>query len=336
MNTHKNHLGSLASRLNYGEDTLAEIIDNATRYYRPFHIVVEKPDGKKKTRHIDNPYKKLPLRALQMAIKKELLNSQSKNLDLSLVGGIKKRSMISHLEPHIGKQTVVCMDLSNCFPNIDSGRVLRMWRDELGYSDDLAKLLTKATTYRGYLPQGAPTSSMICNFALNQMAKEIRELLASNGLSYTQYIDDICFSGDDNVARRMIGEVHRITYSYGQRINKAKTEIMDTKHRQQMMGITVNARTKVNVTYVNSVARRINTEIQAGYINNGAKLSIVGQILHVKKYDEKAASHLERLLNAKVIGVYDGNLEKNRGEIKTCWQYRFNRTRGLKCRHLVT
>lgn len=336
MHTHKNHLGSLASRLNYSEDALVEIIDNASRYYRPFHIVARKPGGKRKIRHIDNPYKKLPLRALQVAIKKELLNSQSGKLDPSLVGGVKKRSMISHLEPHIGKQTVVCMDLSNCFPNIDSGRVFRMWRDELGYSNDIAKLLTKATTYRGYLPQGASTSSMVCNFTLNQMAREIRELLASNDISYTQYIDDLCFSGDDNVTRRMIGEVHRITYSYGQRVNKAKTEIMDTKHRQQTMGITVNARTKVNSSYLNSIAKRIDTETQAGYISSGAKLSIVGQILHVKKYDEKAAAHLERQLNAKVVGVYEGNLEKSHDEIKACRQYQFGRGREVKCRHLTS
>lgn len=335
MISYKDDIASLASKLNYGENEFMRVVAEAHKYYRPFHIVTIKKDGKKKVRHIDNPYKKLPLRSLQIAIKKELLNSQASMLDKALVGGIKKRSMMSHLEPHIGKSTVVCMDLSNCFPNISEKRVFEVWKDQLGYSAKLAELLTKATTYRGYLPQGAPTSSMLCNFALNPMAKEIRELLEPNDVSYTQYIDDICFSGDDQTVRRMVSEVHHITYSYDQKINRSKTEIMDTKHKQRSMGIVVNAKTKVDSVYVEKVIKRIMEEASTGYISSGMKISITGQILHIKKYDVKSGNHLEELFNKKISDVYDGIMDRQlNGEIKTCWQYRLDRTGRKKCRYL--
>jgi len=272
---------------------------------------------------------------LQIAIKKELLDSQTSILDEALVGGIKKRSMMSHLEPHIGKPTVVCMDLSNCFPNISQKRVFDVWKTQLGYSNKLAELLTRATTYRGYLPQGAPTSSILCNFALNPMAKKIHELMDANGVSYTQYIDDICISGDDRTVRRMLSEIHHITYSYDQKINRSKTEIMDTKHKQSAMGIVVNTRVKADSSYIKKVNKRIMEETKTGYVGSGTKLSVVGQILHIKKYDKKSGDYLERLFTKRVSDTYECIApKKQNGEIQPCWQYISDKTNKSKCRYL--
>jgi hypothetical protein len=131
-------------------------------------MITTKKDGSVKVRHIDNPHKSLPLRGLQQAINKHLLKTEAAGLDVSLVGGIEKRSMLKHIEPHVGKKTVVCMDLSNCFPNISFERVAGTW-GSLGYSADIAQLLSEATTYRGYLPQGAITSTLLCNFTLSPL-----------------------------------------------------------------------------------------------------------------------------------------------------------------------
>ena len=213
-----------------------------------------KEGWQQKTRHIDNPHKKFPLRALQNAINKKLLIPEISRLDQSLVGGIKKRSMLKHIEPHIGKKTIVCMDLSNCFPNISYKRIVEVWK-QLGYSPQIARILASATTFRGYLPQGAPTSSLLCNFAMNSMATELRELMEARAISFTQYIDDICFSGDDDkVVRAMMNEVYKVTPRYEQHINRKKNEIMDSKHQQKFMGVIVNTKTKVDDAMVKKLS----------------------------------------------------------------------------------
>jgi len=57
------------------------------------------------------------------------------------------------------------------------------------------------------------------------------------------------------------------------------------------------------------------------------KISITGQILHIKKYDVKSGNYLEELFNKKISDVYDGIMDRQlNGEIKTCWQYRLDRT----------
>ncbi len=334
MLSHRDTISILASRLGYGEKELLSIIKDAPKYYLPFHMVTVKKDKSIKMRHIDNPHKKFPLRDLQKSINKQLLRSEISKLDSSLVGGIKKRSMLKHIEPHIGKKTVVCMDLSNCFPNISYKRIVETWI-RLGYSDDIAVLLAEATTYRGYLPQGPPTSCMLCNFALNPMATEIRELMDANGINFTQYIDDITFSGDDDiVVRRMVDQVYKITSSYGQKINRSKTEIMDSKHRQKFMGIVVNAKTKVDDDAIKKIAERIKLATSDGFIDSFTNLSIGGQILHVRKFDTKAGDYLEKLFSKSVQNIYEGGSKSRNATVEPCLEYRRDKTHRAKCTHL--
>lgn len=258
-----------------------------------------------------------------------------KGLDKALVGGIKGRKILNHVTPHLGKRTVVCMDLTNCFPNITEKRVKEVWIS-LGYSDELAEMLTRATTYRGYLPQGSPTSSLLCNFALNDMARELRLLLTRNGLSYTQYIDDICFSGDDKVARAMINEVYKITYRYNQKINRGKTEIWDSKHKQTVMGLVVNSRTRIDDAYINKLKGRIVYETDGGVISTGMKISLLGQIRYVETTNKEAAAYLSRLLSLRVSDIYEGKLEKDRGKVQPCYQYVNDKTGRNKCSYCTT
>ncbi len=336
MQSYKNDRTLLATRLGLMEDELLALVANAPKHYRPFHLTIVKPNGTRKTRHIDNPHKRYSLRAVQKRINNELLIPEIPTLDDALVGGIKKRSMLKHIEPHIGKKTVVCMDLSNCFPNISYKRVVAAWK-RLGYSDQLAKLLAKLTTFRGYLPQGAPTSSLLCNFALNPMAVELHKLMAAHGIDYTQYIDDICFSGnDDTQVRAMINEVYRIAGRYEQHIKRKKTEIMDSKRRQQLMRITINVKTKIDGDVMAKIIAIIGSLPKDGVIDRNTSLSITGHILHVRKFDGKAAAYLERTFNAKVKKVYESDeRSKQDGVVEPCDDYRKDGTRRAKCQYLV-
>lgn len=336
MGSHKSSISGLASVLNYGEKRLVDIVDNASRYYAPFHITTEK-NGKVKVRHIDNPHKRYPLRALQKQIGKVLLQPEISHLDTALVGGIKKRNIMQHILPHVGKKTVVCMDLANCFPSITYGQVVKVFR-YLGYSAELARLLASATTFRGYLPQGAPTSSLLCNFVMNPMAKRIKKTMDDKGISYTQYIDDIVFSGDDDVVvRAMINKVYTISTQHKQRIKREKTEILDSKQQQRIMHITVNEKTKASLEVVSETKRAIDELPEDGVITMQAKLSVVGRIISIEKVDKKAASHLRKLFDSKVTSVYeDGSNRMKDGTIGPCDFYKKGKSGRTKCPCLVS
>ena len=60
----------------------------------------------------------------------------------------------------------VNLDVKDFFPNVRHYIVYRMFRRELGFGRDVARLLTRLTTFRAGLPQGAPTSTAIANVLL--------------------------------------------------------------------------------------------------------------------------------------------------------------------------
>jgi hypothetical protein len=313
---------ALAAQLGYTENQLFEIATHVNEYYESFHLSVKKPDGKTKVRHIDNPHKKYPLRGLQKAIHTKLLVPEVKLLPSPLIGGIKGRKLIEHLNSHTGKPTVICMDLQNCFPNISQQRVFKTWQ-YLGYNDELAKLLARITTIRGYLPQGPPTSPLLCNFVLSDMAREIEALCTANNLAYTQFIDDICISGDDHVTRAIVGEIHRIAHSYGQTINNDKTDIMDSKHRQHSMRIALNNKPKVQQKYIHDLLYELKTQAATGTMCSGEKMRLWNKICYLSIYSSTEAARLKELFNTAMQGVavYDGKLSKN-GSIRPCWRYK--------------
>ena len=331
---YKNNLFSLLSKIEYEEAVFDHILSKVPTYYQPFHLVTVK-NGKKKTRHIDSPGKKSALALLQKRINDKLLVSEIAQLPECMVGSVKGKDLFKHIEPHVGQPTVVCMDLQHCFPNISQQRIFNTWNKTLGYNSELAKKLTQLTSLRGYLAQGPPTSPLLCNFILSKMANEISAVCAANGLVYTQYVDDICISGDDVLARAIIGEVHKIVKSHGQDIKDVKTEIMDSRHQQRSMGVVLNKDARLIKNYADSIADEIHAIKDRGLITTGEKLHLVGKILYLQKFNKQDAYRMRNLLNEALIELsqIDKKVPK-KGNVRRCFHGLKNRFNNSRCQYL--
>ena len=71
--------------------------------------------------------------------------------------------------------------------------VFKMFRS-LGYSPTVSRYLTKLTTYKGRLPQGAPTSPLIANLVFVKTGEKLNTLSKKQNLTFTSFIDDLTFS----------------------------------------------------------------------------------------------------------------------------------------------
>jgi len=58
--------------------------------------------------------------------------------------------------------------------------------------------MTKLTTLKGHLPQGAPTSSHIANLVFLKYDLELWKLCKDRDIVYTRFIDDLTFSSQDD------------------------------------------------------------------------------------------------------------------------------------------
>ncbi|HVK55764.1 MAG TPA: reverse transcriptase family protein, partial [Burkholderiales bacterium] len=214
------------------------------------------------------------LREIQRKILREILNPIP--LHKAAHGFRRGRSCRSYVEPHIGKLVLLRMDLLNFFMSIPARRINALFKT-LGYPEAVARLLTGLCTnrvpksvmrqipdadssgrfsrleqaqYRApHLPQGAPTSPALANLCALHLDCRLSTLADSLGGAYTRYADDLAFSGDEEMRRRverLSAQVGAIALEEGFEANYRKTRIMHCSDRQRLTGIVVNERMNIS------------------------------------------------------------------------------------------
>jgi RNA-directed DNA polymerase len=108
-------------------------------------------------------------------------------------GAIKGKDNISNAKKHQGKKYIFTTDLTNFFPSVSHKQVFEMFIS-FDFSPTVARYLTKLTTYKGKLPQGAPTSPIVANLVFVKTGKRLQEFAALNSLTFTSFVDDLTFS----------------------------------------------------------------------------------------------------------------------------------------------
>lgn len=209
---------------------------------------------------------KVRLREIQRRILREILDPVP--VHRAAHGFRRGLSCKTFVEPHVGRDVILRMDLRNFFPDIPSPRVHALFAT-LGYPEAVARCLAALCTNRvpmsvarrgaaswtdakmlgvPHLPQGAPTSPAIANLSALHLDLRLDALSAAVEGQYTRYADDLAISGGD-VLRRSWGRVSRavaaIAIEEGFAINHRKTRAMHRGGRQMLTGILVN--TKPNV-----------------------------------------------------------------------------------------
>jgi RNA-directed DNA polymerase len=112
-----------------------------------------------------------------------------------VVGSTKKRSGVLNAKLHSGLLYHFKTDLSSFFDFVTFKEVNTALLG-LGFSSQIAELITKLVTYKGHVPQGASTSSFIANLVGLRFDHEILKVCQEMGVTYTRYVDDLLFSAD--------------------------------------------------------------------------------------------------------------------------------------------
>jgi hypothetical protein len=153
-------------------------------HYR--HFTKPKRDGGR--REIAAPDSKL--KAVQHAIIARYFGKQETHP--AAVAYRAGKSTADHAWAHAGAEVLVTADVQDFFPTTHEWRIEEWWHARV--EDDLARLLTRLTTYRGGLPQGAPTSPGLSNFVNRDLDDVLARRADAAGARYTRYCDDLAFS----------------------------------------------------------------------------------------------------------------------------------------------
>ncbi len=234
-------------------------VEELTRFTRPgdgrgapyVAFQVPKRSGGTRTLHAPRP----KLKAVQRTILAKILAPLP--LASPCHGFVKKHSTVTNASPHVGAAVVVKTDLRDFFPTVHFRRVQGLF-SQLGYSDEVAKLLARLTTYRpklpdgrvvwpGALPQGAPTSPAIANLVCRRLDQRLAGLAKKAGATYTRYADDLTFSFPERPANlgRFLWWVDQICGQEGFSEHTGKRRVLSRGNRQAVTGIVVNQHASV-------------------------------------------------------------------------------------------
>jgi len=183
---------TLAKILGYSIEEIDVIIETINKHGRRYYYsYVDKKikNGKIKLRPIDPSRDKL--RDIQNKIQGKILSKIL--MPEHLKGSIKGRDNIANVKYHRGNNFNFQTDLTNFFGFVTNKMVFDRLRT-LGYSSDVAHILTKLTTYKGHLPQGTPTSPTLANLIGLTFDEPILQICRAHGIKYTRYVDDLWFS----------------------------------------------------------------------------------------------------------------------------------------------
>ncbi len=250
----------LAKILTIEPSTLLEISHSARNYYQPNKPQI-KPDGSKR-----QTYRVLqPLQDIQEKIKDNIFYKVE--YPIYLQGGIKDarnpRDYVRNASLHAKNSIVIKEDIANFFPSIKTKHVFRIWKDFFGFSEDVSKILTELTTYKGFVPQGAKTSSYIANLVFWNVEPKLENIMQNRGLIYSRLTDDITVSANRNLTQSEIHEITRAVYqmlfSLGFRPKRRKRKVMTSGFRINIHNLNTNSGTP---TLSQSERRKIRSAVK--------------------------------------------------------------------------
>ena len=279
------------------KDKCAEVVADKARYYRSYPIFKYRHGVVTKKRYIDAPQGEL--KELQEKILYKFFYKFNAH-DIAH-GFVKGRSPKTAAEQHVGKDFLICMDITNFFWTIKKdrvGRLLKYLAKKAGVvaSDDDIALLAEVLTYRQSVPQGAPTSPVLSNLICLKLDSDLATLTASKSakVTVTRYADDIAISGTLDVSIRYL--ITRAAYfikSNGFKVNRRKTRVRKRNRPMVVLGVVVNDALQVPKKKHKNLRARLHNLIKSGKsISEEEYMELRGKVEWIKSLHQKRGSEL--------------------------------------------
>lgn len=151
-------------------------------------------------------------------------------------------SIATNAIEHVGKAVIIKIDIRDFFHSTGEDKIFNYLR-KIGWNVEASELLTKLTTHKGSLPQGAPTSPKLSNLVNYRLDTRLAGFAQSVDASYTRFADDITFSineDDSEKIQQILSFTRQILLENGYRPNKRKIRVCRQHQQQKVTGLVVN------------------------------------------------------------------------------------------------
>jgi hypothetical protein len=315
-------LTSVAHMLGVRGSTVSYALHGRRDLYTTFYI--EKKSGGKRAIHAPAPI----MRFLQGRILNTLLDKVP--YPEHVAAYVKRRSTAYSAEKHVGKGTLIVVDLKDFFPSTRQAAIRHALQDYFHFNHYVANLIAALCTVpmqfgygeRNCVPQGGPTSGAICNLvAMHRLDGPVLAVCEEFGLTYTRYADDLAFSTEkvfsEARVRQFLKQLNKAVKSSGYRINYKKTRVARQCNQMRLLGTVVNEKVNVMRLQYKRLRARLHHCYYKGFdqvakemgVESGAKLEsqIEGMIAYYTMINPQKANKLRiqlekaRKSNAEIL-----------------------------------
>ena len=209
-------LSELAEILDF---PVKSLIEASQKGYRSYYV-----QGKSKKRLIEEPnvLLKLILKDLK-EILFEIFDCPEYNKCWS--GGNNYRNV----QAHAGQHAYVTTDISSFFTNSKTRYVRKFFQEKLNISGEALDMLVQMCTYKGHIPTGAPTSSILAFLAHKDLFDKIAQHMDKKGITFTLYVDDITLSAKHGITGEEIKFIKSVLKKHKLEIKLEKTKFYSFK-----------------------------------------------------------------------------------------------------------
>lgn len=221
---------------------------------------------------------------------------------LACVHGFRKGfSALSNASAHVGREAVAVADILDFFRNITADQVLAAFRF-LGANEAIAPLLTRLSTYGGFLPPGTRCSPIISNIVLRDLDTE----LMAGAATYTRYADDLTFSGprgsvptEDSLAKTLAG--------HGFTLRPGSYRVRVAPQRQWVTGLVVNTGPRLPLAARRRLRQEVHYIVTRGLSAHAAEVQqdekkaifrVLGSVLNLRSVEPVLGKVLQDKLEA--------------------------------------
>ncbi len=278
------HLGRL---IGLPPETLSALCRRVDRLYARREI--KKKSGATRILYVPNRHLKDVQRTINLLL-------QRVELPDYMHGCRPGHSIVLNAVPHVRKPMVVKIDVKDFFGSVRRHHVYEMFA-RLGSSPDVARTLTRLTTYKYQLPQGAPTSPVVANLVFAPTARRLHGLARAHLGDYSDFVDDNTLSGPAHIAR-LVPLACKIVRQAGFAVRVEKTQVLAKCSEQVVTGVRVNTGIDVPDSYVEeteSLIKRFAPQPRAEAPVGRAQLE--GRINHCKMLNPARGRRLRKMLD---------------------------------------
>lgn len=212
------------------------LIEASQKGYRSYYV-----QGKTKKRLIEEPNTILKLLLKDL---KEILFEMFDCAEYNKcwLGG----NNYINAQAHVGQHAYVTTDISSFFTNSKTRYVRNFFKDKLKISGEALDMLVQMCTYKGHIPTGAPTSSVLAFLSHKNLFDEIAQYMKERDITFTLYVDDITLSAKHGITGEEIKFIKSVLKRHKLEIKPEKTKFFSYK-KAMITGFYLNQGGKVCV-----------------------------------------------------------------------------------------